>query len=90
MLDSWENQYGFLSKNPDDASADADNDGFTNLQELNGFSNPRDPKSTLNSSEYDDDNFFSTNICCWSISIASVILMIIIIAIVIIKKKDSW
>lgn len=40
MIDAWEIYYGLDSSNPNDASADQDGDGFTNLQESHGFSDP--------------------------------------------------
>lgn len=40
MPDNWENQYGFDPKNPNDATLDADNDGFNNLQEYQRNTNP--------------------------------------------------
>jgi hypothetical protein len=45
MPDAWENQYGF---NPfvNDASGDADNDGYANLDEYRFGTDPNDPNST--------------------------------------------
>lgn len=45
MPDGWEDQYGFNPMNPDDAYADADADGFTNLEEFLAGTDPQDPKS---------------------------------------------
>jgi hypothetical protein len=45
MPDAWENQYG-LNPFVDDASQDADGDGYTNLEEYESDSNPNDPNST--------------------------------------------
>jgi len=49
MPDSYENSNGFNSLNPKDAGKDADGDGFTNLEEYLGNSDPNDPKSVLRS-----------------------------------------
>jgi len=40
MHDSWETSYGFDQLNPDDAILDADFDGFSNIEEYLGGSNP--------------------------------------------------
>ena len=45
MPDKWELQYRFESLEPSDAAGDADNDGFTNLEEYVAGTDPRDPKS---------------------------------------------
>jgi hypothetical protein len=45
MPDAWENQHG-LNPFVDDASEDADGDGYTNLEEYQSDSNPNDPNST--------------------------------------------
>lgn len=45
MPDTWELQYGLDSLNPSDAAGDADDDGFTNLEEYLAGTDPRDPKS---------------------------------------------
>ena len=45
MPDEWEIKYGFNPNNADDALQDADNDGFTNLEEYQAGTNPRDPAS---------------------------------------------
>jgi len=38
MPDNWEKQHGLDADNPADGSADADRDGYTNLEEyLNGI-----------------------------------------------------
>ncbi|MFH1477480.1 MAG: Amuc_1099 family pilus-like system protein [Verrucomicrobiota bacterium] len=42
--DEWELRYG-LNPNADDALQDADGDGFTNLEEFQALSNPRDADS---------------------------------------------
>lgn len=44
LPDEWENRYGF-NISVDDASQDADNDGFTNLEEFKTGTNPIDPAS---------------------------------------------
>lgn len=44
MPDEWEFKYG-LNPNLDDANQDADNDGFTNLEEYQAGTNPSDPAS---------------------------------------------
>ena len=43
MPDEWEVKYGFDPLNPADASQDADHDNFTNLEEYQAGTNPRDP-----------------------------------------------
>ena len=45
MPDKYENANGFKRTNPKDADKDADGDGFTNLEEYLGNSDPNDPKS---------------------------------------------
>ena len=42
MPDNYEDEHGFNSNNPDDADLDADNDGFTNVEEFRAETNPRD------------------------------------------------
>ncbi|THB80241.1 MAG: hypothetical protein D3926_08245, partial [Desulfobacteraceae bacterium] len=42
MPDYWEDLYG-LDKNVDDADGDKDSDGFTNIEEFIGGSDPSDP-----------------------------------------------
>ena len=44
MPDGWEVQYG-LNPLVDDASLDKDSDGYSNLQEYRGRSDPNDPNS---------------------------------------------
>ncbi len=46
MPDVWENMYGFNPKDIADAAQDADNDGFSNLEEFRAGSDPKDPNST--------------------------------------------
>ncbi len=45
MPDAYELAKGFDPFNPADASQDADGDGFTNLEEFKGRSDPHDPDS---------------------------------------------
>ena len=45
MPDSFETANGFDPFDPADAGEDADGDGFTNLEEFNGRSDPHDPNS---------------------------------------------
>ncbi|MEG1552749.1 MAG: Amuc_1099 family pilus-like system protein [Kiritimatiellia bacterium] len=45
MFDPWEIENGLNHTNEKDADLDNDNDGFTNLEEFEAKSNPRDPKS---------------------------------------------
>ncbi len=45
MPDAFEIANGFERLNPADASQDADGDGFTNLEEFKGRSDPNDPNS---------------------------------------------
>ena len=45
LPNEWEEQYGFNSNDPKDASADSDGDGFTNLEEFEAKTDPKDPKS---------------------------------------------
>jgi hypothetical protein len=55
MPDVWEKRYGLNPRDPSDASADKDRDGYTNLEEyLNGtdpkrFVDYRDPKNNVSS-----------------------------------------
>jgi len=44
LPDEWENRHG-LNANIDDASQDADADGFTNLEEFRAGTDPKDPAS---------------------------------------------
>ena len=46
MPDVWEEKFGLNPYDPGDAGADADGDGFTNLEELQGSSNPTDAAET--------------------------------------------
>ncbi len=48
MTDTYETENNFDALNPADASEDADGDGFTNLREFRGGTNPRDPNSKPN------------------------------------------
>ncbi len=43
--DEWERRYGLNPDDPADAHADADNDGFTNMEEYLAKTDPKDPKS---------------------------------------------
>lgn len=45
MPNEWELQYGFNPNDAKDAALDADGDGFTNLEEYEAKTDPRDPKS---------------------------------------------
>jgi len=40
MPDEWEKKYGFNPNDPEDADLDADRDGFTNLAEHRGGTDP--------------------------------------------------
>jgi len=44
MADEWEQFIGLNSSDPNDASLDPDNDGYSNLEEYEGKSNPFDQK----------------------------------------------
>ena len=45
MPDAWETKYGFKPLDPADAKLDADGDTFTNLEEYEAKTNPKDPES---------------------------------------------
>ncbi len=45
MPNEWELQYGFNPNDGKDAAADVDGDGFTNLEEYEAKTDPKDPKS---------------------------------------------
>ena len=45
MPDAWENKYGFKPLDPADANQDADGDMFTNLEEYEAKTDPKDPES---------------------------------------------
>jgi hypothetical protein len=47
MDDNWELDHGFNPFDPTDATADADNDGVSNLQEFIAGTDPRDDESFL-------------------------------------------
>ncbi|MFH1808739.1 MAG: N-acetylmuramoyl-L-alanine amidase [Pseudomonadota bacterium] len=53
MPDAWEAQYGFDSGDSSDASADADNDGQSNLSEYQAGTNPRDGQTTWDAGRTD-------------------------------------
>ncbi len=42
MPDAWEQLYGFDREDASDAAEDADEDGYSNLQEYEGGTNPQD------------------------------------------------
>ena len=44
LPDEWEKKFGLSASDSGDASLDADNDGFTNLEEFLAKTNPTDPK----------------------------------------------
>ncbi len=45
LPDEWERRYGLNPDDPSDANADADNDGFTNMEEYLAKTDPKDSKS---------------------------------------------
>ncbi len=45
MPNAWEKKYGFNPEDPADAAQDADGDGFTNLEEYQAGTDPRDANS---------------------------------------------
>ena len=47
MPDGWENRYKLAANNPSDAALDADNDGYTNIEEYLNATDPQvaEPKS---------------------------------------------
>jgi hypothetical protein len=47
LPDAWEQLYGLDAHNPDDAAADRDGDGLSNLAEYRAGTRPDDPASTL-------------------------------------------
>lgn len=48
LPDAWENKYGFNPNDPADAQQDADGDTFTNLEEFEAKTDPKDPQSHSN------------------------------------------
>jgi len=48
LPNEWELQYGFNPNDAKDAALDADRDGFTNLEEYEAKTDPKDPKSHPN------------------------------------------
>lgn len=57
LLDSWEDENGLDSSNPNDAKIDSDNDGLINLQEYLNGGDPFNPDSD-NDGVNDGDEFF--------------------------------
>jgi V/A-type H+-transporting ATPase subunit K len=51
MADEWEDFVGLNASNPDDADQDPDNDGYTNLEEFEGKSDPFNQKDIPEVSE---------------------------------------
>lgn len=45
MPNDWEKKYGLAANDPNDAAKDADGDGFTNLEEYQAKTDPKDPES---------------------------------------------
>ncbi len=45
LPNDWEKKYGLNPADPSDAAKDADKDGFTNLEEFQAKTDPKDPKS---------------------------------------------
>lgn len=43
MPDAWERKHGFAPDSPDDGPADADGDGYTNVEEFLNGTDPREP-----------------------------------------------
>jgi len=48
LPDAWENKYGFNPNDPADAQQDPDGDTFTNLEEFEAKTDPKDPQSHPN------------------------------------------
>lgn len=46
MKDSWERRYGLNPRSPDDAAMDRDRDGYTNIEEFMGDTDPTDARDT--------------------------------------------
>lgn len=57
LLDSWEDENGLSSSNPNDVKIDSDNDGLINLQEYLNGGDPFNPDSD-NDGVNDGDEFF--------------------------------
>lgn len=64
MSDDFENLYGFDPLLADDAYEDADGDGFTNLDEALGGSNPQDSASVPTAAPVEPAGFFSLPEVC--------------------------
>ena len=56
MKDAWELKYGLNPNDPTDAKKDLDGDTFTNLEEFEAKTNPKDPNSHPNFLDYQFEN----------------------------------
>jgi hypothetical protein len=86
MSDWWEVQY-FNNINEVGPDADDDNDGFTNLEEFEAETNPKDPKSHPPKEEPDEPPVF--NIIAVSIAVILIVLILLILFMALMMRKKK-
>ena len=64
MPDSWERRYGLDPNDEKDAALDNDKDGFTNLQEYNAGTDPKNPNSIPVKDDSDRDGVINSKDKC--------------------------
>jgi DNA-binding MarR family transcriptional regulator len=81
MPDDWEQEHGLNATSPSDAYGDSDNDGFTNLEEFIGMSDPNDDTDNPKSSrpKKDEASGADSMVLCAPIIAAGFVILIAII-----------
>lgn len=64
MPDSWELRYGLNPNDAADAAFDSDNDGFTNLEEYEAGTDPKNPNSKPTTNDVDGDGVVDSRDRC--------------------------